>query len=223
MNCKQVRERLNDYVDESMGERETEHLSEHLSTCHGCRRELRDLRDLVAAAAKLPRSMEPESDPWPRIAAAIDARNATVGKERGRWLAWLSPPVLAAAAVTAAALAIGLPIVQSLRAPQTESVRGPIRPVSIVAVAADYRRAEAEFRDATALLQEALDRRKPMLRPETIEVVEVNLEVINRAIEAVRVALNSDPGNRELGDTLTAMYRRKVDYLLMAAALPGEI
>ena len=223
MNCEQVRERLNDFVDETMGERETAILDEHLSSCHGCRRDLRDLRDLVAAAAQLPRLLEPESDPWPRIAASIGERSTATARNRGRWFGWLSPPKLAAAAVAAAVLAIGLPIVQLLRAPQSGSGRGAVRPASIGAVSIDYRQAEAEFRDATTLLQEALERRKPMLRPETIDVVEENLEVINQAIEAVRVALDSDPGNRQLGDTLTAMYRRKVDFLLMAAALPAEI
>ncbi|MBI4161803.1 MAG: zf-HC2 domain-containing protein [Acidobacteria bacterium] len=223
MNCTEVKERLDDLVDDLVGGRERAFLDDHLSSCHGCRRELRELRELVAAAARLPRTLEPEGDPWPRIAAAIGGGTATAQPSRFTWPAWLLPPRLALAAVAVAALATALPIVLILRQSPAPAGRGALRPASFGAAPNDYRRAETEFRAATALLQEALERRKPTLRPETIKVVEENLLVINEAIEAVRVALDSDPGDRRLGEALTAMYHKMVDHLLKAAALPAEI
>ncbi|MEE9226247.1 MAG: hypothetical protein V3U66_00760, partial [Acidobacteriota bacterium] len=59
--------------------------------------------------------------------------------------------------------------------------------------------------------------------PKMIVVVEENLQILNRAIVRAKSALERDPGNRDLGQILTAMYRRKMDFLQKATRLPAYL
>ena len=49
--------------------------------------------------------------------------------------------------------------------------------------------------------------------PETREVVERNLRVIDEAIEELRQALAADPGNPQLENLLLAQHRTEIDLL----------
>jgi hypothetical protein len=53
MNCQQCRERLHDYLDETIEAAERELLSAHLTACAGCRRELEELRKVAALVGSL--------------------------------------------------------------------------------------------------------------------------------------------------------------------------
>jgi hypothetical protein len=220
---------LNEYVDAELDSDRRLLVERHLAGCSGCRAEEQGLRGLLEAAAALPRTAQPDRDLWPGIAAATTAGPAApieAGSGRTRISAWLTLPRLAAAAVILIGLTVGitLRVVQTSREGSRQMQNDPVVPrTTTVAMPADFRAAETEFQQATEMLAAVLERRRGELSPETIALVEENLEVINRAIEAVQAAIASDPGNRDLGLLLTAMYRTKVDLMQRATRLPAAI
>ena len=68
----------------------------------------------------------------------------------------------------------------------------------------------------------ALDRRRDELSPETIQVVEENLQIINQAIHDAWAALESDPSQVGNGYLVASLYQRKVELLEQAVRLPAE-
>jgi anti-sigma factor RsiW len=94
MTCREVDERLDDYVDGTLAEGEFQEVELHLASCEECRKAERGLRRILAEAAALPRQKSPERDLWPGIAERLRPRTT-----QGSWT------FLAAAAVVALALA----------------------------------------------------------------------------------------------------------------------
>lgn len=66
---------------------------------------------------------------------------------------------------------------------------------------------------AIAELQASLDQRRSKLSPETIRIVEENLEIVDKAIADARAALAKDPASQYLNAHLASTMRRKVDLL----------
>ncbi len=52
--------RLNEYADGTLADRDRAGVEAHLAECAGCRAAVAQLRDLVAGARTLPRSVEPD-------------------------------------------------------------------------------------------------------------------------------------------------------------------
>jgi len=68
-----LQSQLNDFVDECLDGESRREVAEHLRDCAVCRREVADLRELLAAGAVLPTDREPQRDLWPGIASQIGA------------------------------------------------------------------------------------------------------------------------------------------------------
>jgi hypothetical protein len=77
-----------------------------------------------------------------------------------------------------------------------------------------YQRAMDDFQ---RVITEGRDR----LDPETIAVVEKNLELIDRAIAESEAALTANPANLEMRTWISAFMRRKLDLLRRTAAAVG--
>ncbi len=73
--------------------------------------------------------------------------------------------------------------------------------------------AERSYQSVTDELLSSLEAQRDELAPETIEIVEHNLRLINEAIAEARAALERDPANRKLVGKLTDMYRTRVNFL----------
>ena len=227
MTCEEVRGRLDDWVEGSLGVAEKEAVDAHLAGCEACRAEARALEALLAAAVDLPREIRPPRDLWTGIDTRLDDEPGATVVPLAASLrirrAGLPPWALVAAAlalvvVTAAVTAIltrnyDEAIAFKLRrgsgeAPETaarnESARGD---------------EEARFLAASQELIAGLEAQD--LSPETMEIVRRNLEVIDAAIAELQAALERDPGNGELTRMLLATYQRKID-LLEQAARSGE-
>jgi anti-sigma factor RsiW len=190
--------RLNEYVDGTLAARDRASVEEHLASCAGCRGAVAELRSLVAEAHGLPRSIEPKRDLWGDIARRLGKRETGDGK---RW--WRG--ALAAAAVLV--IALGL---YRLVPPFTAHYRPAGGGVGWAAVQADFDRASGELGRALAL-------ERHRLRPETVALLERNLEIIDAAIAESRAALARDPANAELRGLFAAAYRHKVELLRWAA------
>ena len=211
MTCHELDERLDDFVDGALAGADAEAVASHLAGCEPCRERERQLRQLLAHAAALPRAMTPPRDLWPGIAERIERGSAW----SALWTSW-QPLGLAAAAVVlglavylwngagpVAVRTVAMPSASpSLQAVTTTGVADPV----LAAAARNYE-------EAAARLLETLQQRRAVLSPEDLARVEANLEVIDRALEEVRQALVKDPESPELNRMLVATHRKKVDVL----------
>ena len=83
--------------------------------------------------------------------------------------------------------------------------------------------AEEEFIRATEQLMSALQARREQIDPKTLQFVEGNLRIINKAIGEVRVALEAEPGNPARGYALATLYKQRMQLLWMASSLTTEL
>jgi anti-sigma factor RsiW len=218
MNCSDIELRIDAYVDGRLDEASCGELETHLAACQACRDAVDDLRQVLAAAAALPRSIAPPRDLFPEIRSAVEARGSAGGRSRsglpGTWLALAASLVLA---LTAGIVGISMIDRGGVKQP-------PVGKDSTVTLAAndamaEFRAAEEEYLRATQQLIELLEARGGELPPETAAVLEENLETIDQAIEQVRLALVSDPHNARNGQVLTALHRQKLQLLRKASRL----
>ena len=194
--------KLNEYVDGTLPAHDRASVEPHLVDCAACRAAVAELRSLSAAAASLPKRIEPGRDLWGGIETRIGQR-ATGTVQRFRWR-----PALAAAALLV--IALGL---YRLLPPST----APYRPAGQgwAAVQVDFDRASDE-------LSRILAAERERLRPETVALLERNLAIIDAAIAESRAALARDPASVELRGLFAAAARQKVELLRWAARVAAS-
>lgn len=73
MNCQECREQLSEYIDRELAEPQARDIKIHLDQCESCRRQLRLLEQMAAAAGNLPRH-EPGAACLLRISEGIHRR-----------------------------------------------------------------------------------------------------------------------------------------------------
>ena len=79
--------------------------------------------------------------------------------------------------------------------------------------------ADPQYDEAVADLERTLEVGRGRLDPETIRVLEANLQAIDRAIEQSQQALEADPANMFLNAHLATARQRKLTLLRRASAL----
>jgi hypothetical protein len=211
MTCQELDARLDDWVDGTLATEAAAEVEAHLASCPRCQEQERRMRQLLAHAASLPRSVTPPRDLWPGIARRLEQ------KRRWSWAAELPPWALAAAATVVVALAAVLwtgrspsavkMVVIPAATPEARLAALPETSDPVIAAA------EREYEDAANALLEALQKRQSEISPQTLVAVRANLEVIDRALAELREALVKDPSNPELNRMLVATHRKKVDVL----------
>ena len=82
--------------------------------------------------------------------------------------------------------------------------------------------ADPQYDQAVADLERTLEVGRGRLDPETIRVLEANLQAIDRAIEQSQQALEADPANMFLNAHLATARQRKLALLRRASALAGS-
>lgn len=207
-------DRLSDYVDDELDGPERNALEQHLLQCEACRRALDEIRRVTARAARLP-LRAPERDLWPGIEHRIRAIRPA------RRTITLSLPQLAAAAVLLVALSGGL--IWTLRGParvaETARDGSPVSGTEHPSARVPVSLADQTYDRAVADLQRTLDERRGRLDPNTIEIVEKNLRVIDGAIAQAQRALAADPSNVYLNGHLADARRRKLALLRSVSLL----
>ena len=204
---------LHDAADGTHPPTEASRAARHLVHCARCRSEVERIRELLALAASLPRSIEPPSDLWPGIQARVRPSAGSVRgmtTPRSRWDAFARDRRWLAAAAVLLIVASSALTMLVVRAPSPDVVRAPdsVAPAGVGSepvvrtVSDDYERLDREL---AALL--AANRTK--MQPETVAKVERNLAIIDAAIAEIRQALAEDPGNDALRQLLKASYGQK--------------
>jgi hypothetical protein len=237
-------DKLSDFLDDELTPEERDAVESHLDGCAACARVLEELKAVTARARAL-ESRPPAGDLWPGIAARIDPGRGRVvqmppaaGRTRleGRRFSFTMPQ-LAAAAVLIAVMSGGLAWSLRDRATSRGAALSGTREAAAkppldndgsdaaprpAADAVPVSLADAQYDAAVADLEKALKEGRGRLDPQTITVVEHNLQTIDEAIRQAREALAGDPANTYLSGHLLEARRRKLDLLRRAAELTSE-
>lgn len=227
-------DRLSAYVDGDLDDAERIALEAHLAECGVCRDVLAELRLVVFEARRLG-GVPPERDLWPGIAAAIGAGAPGTEARPGdviplptasepkpaRSGVFLTMPQLAAASIVLALVsaAATLWVGPGLATAPDRSAAGSAPSQDAFFAAAEEGEPPPEVSQELLSLEEALAAVRDSLEPNTLRILEKNLDVIERAIEDSRRALALDPGNAFLVDHLERAYREKAEYLREAASI----
>jgi Putative zinc-finger len=218
-------DRLSEYLDDELSPAERTSLEAHLSTCRECTDTLDELRAVVARASAL-RPVAPAADLWPGVEANLTPRNG-VSPFRSRTPRRFSftLPQLVAASLALMVLSgsavwlsqfggrtTSLPPVAAAPSPAA-AMAGADSTVSPVALV------DPRYDEAVRDLEDALAAGRSQLDPETVKIIETNLQAIDRAIEQSRHALESDPANVYLNSHLAEARQRKLSLLRRASAL----
>jgi hypothetical protein len=232
-------DRLSEYLDGDLRERERHELEAHLEGCPACRGTLAELRAVMTQASTL-EPLAPGSDLWPGIAARMAPRSAAPAGWRS-WRLSLSLPQAALAATALVVLSVGLSWMVG-RAPWLVT-RGPSElgnrpfavgtdpaapsPTPAVAGTTPGSLASAGYADARydatiAELQRILEHERPRLDPNTVRVLEKNLRIIDRAVTDARRAVAADPSSLYLREHLARVMKQKVSLLRQATMIAGQ-
>jgi len=223
MSCDRMEERLHDYVDGYLFQKERLDVERHLGECASCRQEAEEIRALLRSVAGLPREILPPADLWSVTSAA--ARTSPAPGRRGAAARRIRPMMAAAAAVVLiATAAVTLLLVRGRGEQAPAAVAStPREALAAGTLMVDIEAAEAEFRRATAQLLKVLERHRGELPPGTLQALDENLEKIDEAIADARAALERDPENPRLGHLVTAVHKRKFDMLREAVRLAAPL
>lgn len=171
----------------------------------------------------LAREIQPERDLWRGIEHAIRdskivrpdfaAENHAPTAPTTR-INWRRVGLFAAAAMLLIAFSSGITayLVRAPLAPMGGGLEPGLTEFETVAWEG-FLAAERSYQSVTDELLASLEAQRDELAPETIEIVEHNLRLINEAIAEARAALERDPANRKLVGKLTDMYRTRVSFL----------
>lgn len=230
MDHLELRALLDPYLGAELAGAELAALERHLTACAECRAEVAELRALRAAAAALPRELEPPRDLWQGIAARIQQAAPAPGRvievrfvrppRRPGPPRWLGQAAAAAALVVLTAGATALVLRGGPQAPLAVTAPAPEPPRPATGLAA-FAGTEAEYQGAVRALEAELEARRAELSPHTVAVIEENLRIIDAAIAEARAALAADPGNPDVPLMLSTVYRKKVELLERAVTLPS--
>ena len=94
MSTDRYTNRLGDYVDGTLSDRERQLLETHLAACEACRTEVEELTRIRKAARALPR-LNPPEHLWTQIEASLRARQSTL-QPRSTWWSWSGGLAMAA-------------------------------------------------------------------------------------------------------------------------------
>jgi anti-sigma factor RsiW len=218
MNCTEVTDRCDRYLDGRLDVSEADALRAHVAGCRSCADELEFIRELRVQVAALPRSLDPPHDLWPGVATLIADATVVRGRFVRRMLmAAAAATLVAGSVVTSYYVGRQVAVTKVVQAPTPDPGLSEILLVSLAGLGVD------DYGATRAALLDALEARQHELSPETMRVVRENLLVIDRAMDSIATALGEDPENQALMRQLAGTYRRQVDLLQRAVRLPSDI
>ena len=206
-----------EFGDEQLPEAERAAIESHLAGCAECRTTLAELRAVARLARNVP-DAPPAANLWPGITARLDPPPSIVPFKRTLTKRFsFTVPQLAAAALALMVLSGGMVWVA-----RSDDPRASIPPVVATTeppALEPVNFADAQYDQAVADLQKALDAGRSRLDPETVRIIEDNLASIDLAIDQARKALRNDPANVDLNTYFASSRNRKLALLRRASAL----
>lgn len=213
---------INDLADNVLPAHSRHQAELHIAACAECRARVQRIRGLRADLASLPRDIAPPGHVLAGVRAHMFAPDVPAPPVRARAAVWsVRPSMLAAAAVVLVALSSAV-TVSWLRLTTDPAAVAALQPLSVtdgsstrlVTVLA----MERSYEDAIAEVQRALSEQQSDLTPETLRILQANIDIIDRALAEARAALHADPANDALAEMLRSGYERKLDVLRSASS-----
>lgn len=214
-----VTDHLSDYIDDELAAAERSAIDQHLAVCAACREVLAELQAIRSHAAQLPDAL-PDRDLWDGVAARIgaqaDGRVVPFAPKAARRFSFTLPQ-LAAAGIALMVMSGSLVYMAQSGHSRADfpAMSADAPPIEISPVSL----ADPQYDSAIADLEEALEEGRSRLDPETVKVLEHNLNSIDKAIEQCRQALEADPANTFLNSHLVSARQQKLALLRRATAL----
>ena len=197
--------------------------------------------DLRALLSTLPKELSPERDLTREIAARTwDSRDRLPGSptsdaqatdRRRRVSPWWTRQGLKLAAAAVALIVVTSAVTTVLvrdraaeisDAPATVADATSRTPAGGEASFVRDMDVENQYAAAISDMVAALEANRNELPPETVQLIEENLRVIDEAIRHSLAALESAPQSLPLQQALVTSYERKLDFLRQAAAITAE-
>jgi anti-sigma factor RsiW len=233
MNCHEVELELGDYVEGALSPGRTGAVAAHVASCALCRATVADFTAIRGVAGTL-EPHAPGAHMWHRIADAIDAEHRgaieTPSFVHTPWwrlgtgaVAWRP---LAAAAAMLVLLTGGTWLAwhQASTTPvATNAALGTGGAGTAATMDSEVQLAEQHYSTAIGDLEKVTRTESGSLDPETVKVVQANLEVIDQAIGQSREALKAQPANPVAQESLFGALRSKVQLLQDTVALINEM
>lgn len=213
MNCSEALVLLDDHIDGLLAPPLDRVVRDHLQRCPGCRDEAAAVQEVIAAARRLPDSIEPGRDLWSAIELRLE-RPAGRGRRSSAALATIG----AVAATLLIAIAGGAYLLRPTGpAGGRDPVAGPpavhLPAASLAGAETPIDEAQRAFDTARQELLVALEPKRASLSAETLEMVDTNLRIVEDAVAEIRHALAKDPANLELNRMLVSYRHRELDLL----------
>ncbi len=201
-------DRLSEYLDGDLTPSEQQACATHISGCDPCRATIEDLSQIRQGLQTLP-GLQPSRDLWNAIVPRLAPRRlkSVLGFRRRVTLPAWSLGMAAAVIAVVSAGTIWLVLQPTAPFDLGEGTTLPTDPIPAVAVL---------DRSVTPVIEELerlLADRRADLDPGIVEVIEANLDTIDRAIADISNALVTDPDNALLNHFLAGTMRRKLDLL----------
>ncbi len=226
MSCQEYEVLIGDAADDAIDEASRQQLDAHLAVCPACRQMAEDFRVIRSSALELEPPL-PSPQVWTRIAAAVDGRPSPRGFFGFGMPVW--PQLAAAAVAIVVAAGVGWMAWRDL-----SPVAGPgPGPAPIVAVErsdldpqpvdVELKLAEDQYVSAISGLETIAKTSSTELDPDTADVLQANLTVIDQAIGESRAALQEEPASELAQESLFEALRNKVALLQDAVALINEM
>ena len=199
-HCMADKTRLDGFADGTLPATERAAVTEHLTDCPECRREVAELRAMLAATRNLSREILPARDLWSGIEGRLGAPAA---RSIARWPGTHSRGLRV---ILAAAAALILMITGGMLTTWWQQRVEP------AAFASD----RAQYQEAAARLATDLAANPAGLSEATRQVLDRNLRIIDGAIREAEEALAEEPGNAALAGMVLARYEQRLELLRRA-------
>jgi tetratricopeptide (TPR) repeat protein len=214
-------DRLSAYLDDELSPADRTALEAHLAACPECTATLEELRAVVARAGALtPRP--PSTDLWSGIEARVQSPATVLPmRERAaRRFSFTLPQLIAASLAMMVLSGSAVWVIQhggraTSLPPVAADTGAPSAPEHALHVALP----DPHYDEAVSDLEQALENGRAQLDPQTVKILEQNLDAIDRAIDQSRRALEQDPANIYLNNHLAEAKQRKLSLLRRATAL----
>lgn len=221
LTCDETQALMSDALDGMLSDTARATYDAHLAGCADCRSLAADLSQLRRDAASLP-TLTPSRDLWSGIEARLGTPVVALGERRPPRLArWTSRQMAAAAAVLVAVTAGSTWLATTRTTAPVRQASAPAAARTVFASVADQKGIDT-YEVEIAKLRDILVTRRSELDSTTVQVLEKNLTVIDKAIAESKAALAADPASTFLAGSLNRAYDTKLALLRSAALLPSR-
>ena len=208
---------LNDLANDALAEPDRIAAESHIAVCADCRAELAALQQVLADLHTLPVGVAPARDLLAGIHAAIDAEPRAELPARWRMRTVWSGSLGIGNGCHTLDRGYGSDHPRPAMSDRT-TVPSPMAGSNpnVQLVSAEQTVLEQKYRTAINELQNLINAQRASLPPSTLRLLEDNLQLINAAIRDSRAALQQNPQNELINESLWSAYEKKLDLLRRA-------